>query len=1089
MTSLNYKELDLHNHVLLRPDTYVGSIRKESKTDYIYRHERFELAEFTHIPAISRIFVEALSNAIDNKWRSDEMEIPFKGIRVELDKETGKTSVWNDGYAIPVKKNDRGIWIPEMLFGRLLTSSNYDDSEERFTSGKNGLGITLCNIFSSSFSIKIVDPVNGMMYSQKWSDNMKTKKDPVIEHTNETHGYVKVSWIPDFKYFGIKGYSDDTLSYLSRYVYDAAVITGVPVYLNQKKIVIKSLREYAPLYFSEENNKKELVYVKYGRSEIVLTPSNGEFENISFVNGIRTTSGGTHVDSWVETIFRPLSEKLNKKYKNIKLNVKDLKKYFRLFVNATVPNPEFASQTKERLTAPKVPSYIDNKNINSIIKWEWIEEIEDLVKARELLTLKKSERKTGYTKIEGFDPANNAGGKESYKCTLIVCEGLSAKTFAVTGLKTGIDYGEGVLKGRAWNGILPLRGKILNVRNANVQAISKNKEVSNIIKALGVQYGVDYTIDENFKKLRYGRVMSLCDSDCDGLHIQGLLMNMFDVLFPSLLQRKGFFIAMQTPVMKIQKKGKTVRFYDTRSAQKYLDEHRNETMTVKYYKGLGTSSDKDVVETFSKRIITYSLDEDARANLNKVFHKDFTDVRKEWLQSYDPNHDEYYVSTRHKNISDLSVSHFMNTEMVKFSIDDCKRSIPHVMDGFKESHRKVLYATFLKNIPASKTIKVAQLAGYVAEKTNYHHGESNLYDTITKMAQNFVGSNNVPLLYPDGQHGSRIAMGQDAANARYIFTRLQNYTKQIFDSRDFPVLSYIEEEGEKIEPEFYVPILPTVLINGVVAGIGTGWSSSVPCYNPDDLRKWILCYLKNSATPELIPWYNGFKGRIYKLDDKKFITEGIVEKQGNKMKITEIPVGMSFDKMKESLEDLVENKKIKNLKNFSSKDQPHFEFTVIRLKEKDLPMTSSLPITNLVLFDSENRIRKYRTVDDILKEFCEVRLRYYGLRKSFLLSKWNKEKSFLSNKHRFIEKIIKEKLVVFKRPEEDIIRDLEKMKFDRVDGKFDYLLNIKVRSFTESKVNELKQEIENISKNIDVLNSKNEKDLWKEDLKSLKLKL
>jgi len=280
---------------------------------------------------------------------------------------------------------------------------------------------------------------------------------------------------------------------------------------------------------------------------------------------------------------------------------------------------------------------------------------------------------------------------------------------------------------------------------------------------------------------------------------------------------------------------------------------------VKYYKGLGTHSDDEIADVFGKRVISFVKDDKADDNITKVFNSD-THCRKDWIEKYDPNiHTEINEDTLEKNIST-----FIDEELITFSIDDCKRSIPNLMDGFKQSQRKILYAAFLKNLKVN-SLKVAQFAGYIAENTNYHHGEQNLYNTIVKMAQEFVGSNNIPLFTRDGQFGARVQNGEDAAAARYIFTRLEKITRYIFREEDDVLLERVIDDGDIVEPKFYVPILPVVLINGC-EGIGTGWSCSIPAFNPLDVSNLVKKWLEKENIAEedckIVPWYRGFTGEI-----------------------------------------------------------------------------------------------------------------------------------------------------------------------------------------------------------------------------------
>lgn len=1085
---IEYKAMDPRTHVLNRPDMYIGSIRNTSTETYVCEDD-FQIIKKTvkTNPGLLRIFIEALSNAIDNVWRSSSSSTPCTKIKVTINADTGETSVWNDGISIPVEiHKEHKIYTPELIFGRLLTSSNYNDQEDRKTSGKNGVGIKACGIFSREFIVKIFDSNSNKSYVQKWSDNMAIKQNPIVKDASPKKGFTQVIWTPDFERFGLTGYTPDILSIMYKHVLDTAMIGGIPVYLNGTKVPVTSFRDYARLYY----DTKELLYIKTSDCEIILAPTNlQDWDCISFVNGIETPLGGIHVDSWTETIFRPILDKINGKKSTTTLNIRDIKQFFRLFVNATVTRPEFTSQEKARLSSPPVKTEFTQKNLNAIMKWEVIDKIKDIIKSKELLSLKKIEKKKGFKKIEGYDPANNAGTPQSKDCTLIICEGLSAKTFAVMGIEVGLND----KKGRDWFGIYPLRGKILNVRNASTSSVSKNREVTDIIQALGIKFGMDYIQDRNFDSLNYGKVMLLCDSDSDGLHISGLIINLFHSLFPTILQRsKPFIINMKTPLVRIYLKNSELCFYSTAEYKRYTEENKNTGGRIKYFKGLGTSSDKEIRGSFGKKVINYAVDGETDDNMKKAFDTKFSDMRKKWLEEYDPS------SVFDDSDETMAISDFIDNDLIKFSVEDCKRSIPSLMDGLKESHRKILYATFLKNLKYSgKTMKVAQLAGFVAEKTNYHHGEQCLFDTITKLAHDFVGSNNIPLLFRDGQFGSRISLGKDAASARYIFTKLEMLTRFIFRGEDDELLDYIVDEGEKVEPEQYIPILPLILVNGCT-GIGTGWSCNIPCYNPEVVVESIKAWLRHKENPEvkcvwpaMKPWYRGFKGIIEEAGESKYNTWGIIKKSPpNKTTVTELPVGMSTDKFKEAVEDLLEEKRLKSYKNYSTTEDINFVLTESKdemdCNLENLKLKTSLTTTNMVLFSSESKIKKYDTVQDILEEFCGVRYKYYVKRRKHIIANIERELKFLRNKWKFINDVMEDRIIVNRRDEEDIVGDLEKSGYDRFEGEgiagYKYLLDMKIRSFTQQKLDELASQIKNLESRLDDIMKKSEKDMWIEDL-------
>ena len=361
----------------------------------------------------------------------------------------------NDGDIIPIEIHpEEKVYNHSLIFGQLLTGSNYDDEEERLISGRNGLGASCCNIFSSRFTVKGLDPINKKTLEQTWTNNMKNTTPPKIESTKLTKGYTSVSYIPDFSQFEINGYTDDIIAIYLKYVVDVAMLTKVKIYFNDDLIPVNNLQSYAKLYECETD---ESLYIKHEKSEVLVTPSDGEYQFISFVNGIYTKLGGQHVDSWSEAFFRPLVDKFNKKGQPA-LNIKDIKQFFRIFVVTYVVNPEFDSQSKNLLERPKVPSSVKSSEIAKILKWSVISDIEDVIKSKEILVLKKSEKKKkGYVKIEGLDPANKAGTKESHLCSLILCEGLSAKTYAVAGIQKGIND----VSGRDFYGVMALKGKCL----------------------------------------------------------------------------------------------------------------------------------------------------------------------------------------------------------------------------------------------------------------------------------------------------------------------------------------------------------------------------------------------------------------------------------------------------------------------------------------------------------------------------------------------------------------------------------------------------------------------------------------------------
>lgn len=1081
-----YLQLSEIDHILHRPTNTVGSVKLTKSEEYVADISSKILIskkEVTFVPAILRIFVEALSNVIDNKWRSTKNKVPMKKIKVDIS-ENGKISVYNDGSHIPIEINKQsGLYNPELIFGNLRTSSNYDDTEERLTSGTFGQGAKCIVIFSSWFSVRCVDPINKIEYLQIWENNMKTIGKPVIKPTTEKTGSTEISWIFDKKYFGFDEYSWDTISVFQRYLIDMAMITGIPVEFNGEMISMSNLMDYSKCYLNEV--PEEIVGFKHEGCDVVVLPSD-EFQAISFVNGVFTIDGGLHVDSWVEEIFRPIVNKMNKP-KKPQVNIKDVKQFFKIFVNLVIPNPEFGGATKAKYTGPPIQVKVPLKVVNTIMKWSVISKIEDLIRGKELTSLKKTESKKGFKKIEGLDPANFAGGSKSLECILILTEGLSAKTFALKGMDVGV-YNK---KGRDRIGALSLRGKFLNVRNATIDSISKNKEVSSIVNALGLRYNIDYLDDKNFSTLNYGKVISLCDQDVDGYHIQGLLLNFFHTLFPSLLKRsEPFFVSMNTPIIRIESSGEKLKFYDLSKARKYILDNNVDKKKIKYYKGLGSSNTEDIEDSFGKKMIEFEYDSKTDEAMNKIFHTKFSNERKKWIEEYDPG----MIVNDDEETSSMTIPEFLDTQMIQFSIDDCGRSIPNLFDGFKEGQRKVFYSAILKNLSNDKkSLKVAQFAGYISEKTNYHHGEDCLIDTITGMAQDFAGSNNIPLFYRDGQFGSRTFNGKDAASGRYIFTKFDELTRLIFRPEDDDILNYQLDDGDTIEPEFYLPIIPMILCNGCL-GIGTGWSSNIPAFNPkeliEDVRRWIN---KTSLDRiELKPWYRNFKGEIVKESENKYLCYGRFAKKGDKVIIDEIPIKVSIDDYKDFIETLLEEKKIKSRKNYSKANSPHFE--IVELKDgmicnnETLNLRCSISTTNMVLFAEGKTLKKFDSVEEIIDTFCDKRYEYYTLRKSYLLKILNEKLIVSMNKKRFLEEVMNDVLILRHREEDEIVNEMIETGYYLKDGSFSYLLSMQIRSFTRNKVEELESQISKLKDKIKETDDISESKMWLNELDELEKK-
>lgn len=1005
-----YQKKSHLEHILDLPDTYIGSVDPLSVTVWLFNEETNMMEEqtITYIPGLFKIFDEVLVNANDHKIRCPQL----KNIKVEIDETSGKISVWNDGSGIDVELHESGVYAPELIFGHLLTSANYDKDEKKLTGGKNGYGAKLANIYSTFFRVETVDDIREKKYIQEFTNNMRTIGKPKIT-TSKGKPYVLVEFIPDFSRFKIINLTSDIIKLFKKRVYDLSATTNdVTIFLNGKKLPIRNFEKYMELFIG--SNKKEIprvFEVVNSRWEIgACTSSNGCFQQISFVNGIWTSKGGKHVDYIAGQLARRVTKYINEKKKKLDVKENYVRENISVFIRCLIENPSFSSQTKEELTSvsSKFGSKceISDEFIEKLAKSGVMDKAIELTAFKEKDSLKKTDGKKRFTinDIPKLDDANKAGGSESYKCTLVLTEGDSAKASAVSGLS---------VVGRDYFGVYPLKGKLLNVREATNVQLMNNEEIKQIKNILGLQhYEKGSTKTKSYldtKELRYGRILIMTDADVDGSHIKGLLMNFFHFHWPSLLRIPNFIDTLKTPLVKATKggkKGQLKMFYSFNEYENWKKETPNcHTWEIKYYKGLGTSTSEEFKEYFrdmAKNLVHYTWKDDTSDNeaITLAFQKERSNDRKAWLNTYnaDPEHEKREVITNTPSYSD-----FIHNELIHFSNYDNIRSIPNMLDGLKPSQRKVLFASFKRNL--KKEIKVAQLSGYVSEQTSYHHGEVSLQKTIIGMAQDFIGSNNINLLVPNGQFGTRIKGGDDAASPRYIFTYVSEITWILFDENDTPILNHLYDEGNKIEPQKYIPILPIILINGS-DGIGTGFRSKIPCYNPIDIFIQIkkrLEFQNNNESFEpfesIHPWYNKFEGTIDLLDTipkdfhdddsicsdsedfRKYIAKGKYLILGDSICITELPVGVWSQDYKEFIENAIMehtdiyklNKKDKKKNDDASSENTKSTKSKPPKKKYNLPIIS---YDNHCTHDKVNFVIKLEkdflktlSIDEILKRF------------------------------------------------------------------------------------------------------------------------
>lgn len=1116
-----YKLKQQREHILDAPDTYVGGIEIDNIIDWILDGDTMKRKNFDFIPGLYKCFDEAIVNCRDHfirqaqKKQDGEDVLEVTNIEININRETGIITLINDGDGIDVAKHpEHKIYCPELIFGNLMSSTNYDKEKKKITGGKNGFGVKLIFIYSEWAQVETLDHRRQLKYVQDYTDNLSKINPPKITKSGKKKPYTKVSFKLDYKRFGVEGISDDIFNIIKKRTYDIAAVTDktVKVKFNGEAIPVRGFEDYINLYIGKKNEVTR-VFEKQGRWEYgVCNTTTGEFNHVSFVNGLYTAKGGKHVDYLMQQILRKISAYIEKK-KKIKVTPASIKEQLMLFLNVSIENPAFDSQTKNYLNTPSSRfgsrCEVSDKFIENIVKKLGV--MDAAISLTQVKQNKKSSAETDGSQVKTIRgipkliDANNAGTSKSKDCTLILCEGDSAKAGIVSGL---------CKEDRNYYGVYPLKGKLMNASEMSSVKLNQNKEIADIKKILGLKSDYKYeTLESVHKELRYSKIMFMTDQDLDGSHIKGLCINLFHAQWPELMKINSFLGFMNTPIIKARKGQTEINFYTEQEYDEWKKNEDTKGWSVKYFKGLGTSTAKEFKQYFKdKKTIGFEYSGSECFNaIDLAFNKKRADDRKDWLCEYNK---DAIVDVKSGSIS---FKRFTDEEMIHFSKYDCERSIPNLMDGFKIASRKVLYSAFKRNL--TKEVKVAQFSGYVSEHSCYHHGEASLVGTIIGMAAEYIGNNNISLLMPKGQFGTRLRGGQDHASERYIFTHLNPITRFIYPEADNNVLNYRYDDGTKVEPDYYAPIIPMICVNGG-KGIGTGFSSEVPCFNVLDIINYIKFAIDDEVKqekPDINLHYQDFLGTIKKISDMKYLLKGKYEIiSSDEIHVTELPIGLWTDNFKEHLESLMDCKDQKTKKKISGlvksyKDMSTDTLIDFKIKfqigkiadlatqkadehqtklEKLLKLTTTKSLTNMWLFDSNEQLNKYNSVYEIIDAYIPTRLGIYKSRIDYLIDVLEKEVVVLTNKARFIKEQCDDIIDLRKKKKSDVIELLKERNYDIIndDEEFKYLRNMKIEDVEEENFNKLLKDCEIKKLELEELKKETPSGMWSKELDILTIK-
>jgi DNA topoisomerase-2 len=948
-------------HVLARPAMYTGFECGEHEA-------RVFVCELTPegVRVVSRdarvdrvaakVFEEILVNASDCVQRAG-------GTRIDVQFLDDGFLVENDGCDIPVEfRAEWGVYVPHALFGLMRSSSNYDDTRDRRGAGVNGIGCKLANVFSSRFDVVVTDAER--RYEQTFSDNMRAHTEPVVVDTIEIPRVARIRVTLDATRVA---FGEDTRAVCRKRCVDVAACLGPGV-----AVTVDGVR--APHVPHEPYGARDVTHVCVPGYDVFV--GTAPVATVSFVNGVCTLEHGAHVTQAVRRTLEALGETDGATSSTSASTASSFRRFLTesafFMVVARLTRPSFRGNEKACVLAPLFPEPAKfGKAAQTALRaspvaetWrEWQQH-----EATRAVQRDEKKRARGVS-VPKLDDATRAGTAEWEKCTIILTEGDSAKSFAVAGL---------AVVGRAYFGAFPLRGKVKNVRDSTAAQADQNRELRALKTIIGLRTG----IGPEQQAPRYGRVLVMTDQDVDGFHIKGLLMNFFDAQFPGLIGTRVRLDSMRTPLIKATVGSRVHEFfsqpeYDAWAVARSVDK-------VKYYKGLGTSTSAEAKHYFES-IATYTVRYDFATGLERLrelFSREELAVRKHTVRdavtraSAAAQQEWAPIVRGADGCIEQTVGAFVETELVQYTSDAVVRCIPSVVDGLKPSQRKVIY-TMLK-ASANKESKVAQLAAHVAQQTAYHHGEASMQQTVVGLAQDFVGSNNVPLLLPIGQFGTRRIGGDDAASARYIFTRLSPVAALAFVPEDFALAPQQEDEGQAIEPRYLLPVIPWILVNGA-SGIATGFSTTVPPHDPRAVVAAVRAAVlrRDTESAPLHMHVRGFTGTVG-VEAARYTTETTVEAVARGHVVTELPVGVWTEAYKETLEKLVEMKRARSFVDEST--DTAVRFVVAGSTAAALRVTRHVSRKNMHALDASGALRLWESAEQIVEYFVEHRAPFYARR-------------------------------------------------------------------------------------------------------------
>ena len=1125
-----YKHLNDIEHIIRCKGMYLGAYRNSEQNTYTATFTpKLKLTKEKTVisTGLLKMFDELAMNAVDQISKSGRGKNKLTYIHFDINND-GWFGCANDGKGIPIKIFSGDTrYIPEVLFTQPKSGSNFKDVKEG--AGQNGIGIKLTTIMSSSVEIHIIDPSHD--YTQTVTNNGQSISAPIITSIKGAHkNMVHYRFRPDTKMIdenttasAWKDILNKTSECMIKRILDirALIDPSIEIRINGTALTAFPFEIYASKLWrayltskgintmDEYADRYHVITRKDFKLFIGLSPA---FEHISYINGISVEKGGIHI--------KTLTNTLNNDFKGRLKTKNSIKNRLFICMNLHLTSPEFSSQAKTELTNAvglNEKIKLTTKDLNTIFTTLQLDELFNERKQEKVEKLFSSKRVT--KDCPKLLDAEQAGKRNAFN-TLFICEGDSASSLAKIGM-TCPNIGHKNF------GCLPLQGKIDNIRGGKdkLSKILKNPEdadeklkkniITQILMTLGATPNRTYTSAE---ELRYQRIVVLKDADTDGANILALVYNAIDVLFDSVLRIPGFFCEFITPMIKVhitaalykqlQRPIKefglsgtivshngtvTLPFYNKPRYEAFMaafSDRLPRNTKVEYVKGLAGHQQYEIKEYFKEykaNVIHISYESDTGDLLEKTFSKapSAPAVRREWMNELPKEG----ASLERVSGTPITMSDFLNTDHLQYMYDSAFRVLPSSIDGLKQVQRKIIYGLRKQPNPYEFR-KVFQVAGAIANTANYHHGDQSLNAAIINMAQDYPGSNNIPLLAGKGFFGSRLELGDDAGQPRYIDVCISKITDILFPKIDDDLLDHITEDNTVVEPYNYIPIVPILLINGCTA-IGTGYACNIYKHSAMGIIQRIKDRLDGKKKCKALePHINGWNGEFHLTEKSMYYLGSFTRKNATTICLTEIPILNRINDLIALLNtsDMVD--KWKNL-NTESINAVAFEITF----KQPIDDETVTKILNLSAFrpnaatrcgiDKNGHMVYYESMEAIFDEWYNERYNLYVRRKEKLIAALELAILILQNRIRFIKEVIAKDIRINRLSNEELEAILIERSYYRHNDSFDYLLTMHMSSMTLTNLSRLEKELEAKISELNELRLTSIETLWQRELDTL----